>query len=130
MNIKVATVIDDQTLVLNVGENKGVKLGQRFLVYSLGDEIKDPDSEASLGRLEIVKGTGKATHVQQKMCTIKSEMKKESIQRIRRPNVTFSQGYGRLLNEFSGLSNEIEEYDPPTAVPFENPEVGDLVKMI
>lgn len=50
MNIKVAKVNDKYTLVLNKGEKDGVEVGQRVLIYSVGDEIADPDTTESLGR--------------------------------------------------------------------------------
>jgi hypothetical protein len=72
----VVTIIDPFTLVINRGSTHGVKEGMRFLVYSLGEELYDPDTKESLGRLETVKGTGVVSHVQEKMSTIRSDMYK------------------------------------------------------
>ena len=43
-DIKVSKIIDEFTLVLNYGAEDGAKKGQEFLIYSIGDEILDPDT--------------------------------------------------------------------------------------
>ena len=73
-NVSIAYVIDDKRLAINRGERHGVRLGQRFLVYNLSDEeILDPVTKKSLGRLEIFKGTGRVVHVQDTISTIESD---------------------------------------------------------
>ena len=57
-------------VAINRGFRDGIKVGQRFLVFGLGNEIHDPDSGKSLGLLEIVRGKGQVIHVQEKMATI------------------------------------------------------------
>ena len=75
-SFKVVKVIDEFTLVINIGSDDEIEKGQRFLVYSISpDDIIDPDTNESLGKLEIVKGTGTVTHVQEKMATIESSEK-------------------------------------------------------
>ena len=49
------------------GLDSGLKTGQRVVVFELGEEIIDPATGESLGRLEHVKGTLVAQHVQAKM---------------------------------------------------------------
>lgn len=72
--VRVAHVIDDHSLVLNVGEFDGIENGQRFLIYGLSDdEIIDPQTGRSLGRLEIVRGTGYVSYIQKRMCIITSD---------------------------------------------------------
>jgi hypothetical protein len=124
MAIKVAKVIDEHTLVLTVGRTDGVEVGQRFLVYAIGEEIEDPDSGAPLGRLEIVKGYGKATHVQEQICTISSDMKAAPSRTIRRTKTSPYSTLSMLAGQ------EIEETLPPEKVPFDNPQVGDLARQI
>ena len=59
--IKVAKVLSETQLVLNVGSNDGIKEDSRFLVYSIEDEdILDPVTGESLGKLEYVKGRGRS----------------------------------------------------------------------
>ncbi len=71
----VAKVVDRYTVILNKGARDGIRTGQRFLIYAFGDEdIIDPETKENLGRVEIVKGTGKVTHVQDKLATVASDM--------------------------------------------------------
>lgn len=127
--IKVAKVRDEYCLVLNKGSKNGLKVGQRFLIYSIGEEIFDPDTKESLGQLEIVKGTGKVTHLQPTMATIQSDMKtslSKTITRIKKKGP-----YG--LSSFAGIlgtDEVIEENLPTETVAFENPGVNDIAKPI
>jgi hypothetical protein len=126
-SIKVAKVIDEYTLVINKGLADGVKAGQRFLIYTYGDEVIDPDTRVSLGKLEIVKGTGRVSHLQGSMATVRSDMTAKpsrSTRKIKRQNP-----FGGILGNL-GTEEEIEESLPATTVPFEEPKVGDLVKPV
>ena len=69
---KVAAVIDDTTLVLNVGSEQGVQEGMAFAIFALHGEIADPDSGQPLGRWEAVKARVVATHVQERLCTVRA----------------------------------------------------------
>jgi hypothetical protein len=71
---KVAQVVDEMTLVINRGSAHGMKQGQRFVVFTIGDEITDPDSGKSLGRLEIVRGTGEVFHMQEQIAQLRSDV--------------------------------------------------------
>lgn len=118
---KVVSVMDDNyKIVINAGVNKGIKIGQRFLVYALSDhEIIDPDTKASLGFLEIVKGTGKVVHVQEQMATIESDVYETSQPtKIIRKNPMY--GFG--TTEEQTVSRE--------HIAFDNPKIGDFVKQI
>lgn len=69
---KIAKILDDSNLVINVGRGQGVKEGMLFVIYtSGGEEVKDPDTGRSLGVLEVVKGYVSAVHVQDNLslCT-------------------------------------------------------------
>lgn len=70
---KIARILDEYTVVVNVGRSQGVCEGMPFVIFGVSDdEVKDPDSGESLGRLETVKGYVSATHVQDKVsiCTV------------------------------------------------------------
>ena len=64
---KVAKILDDQTLVLNVGTAHGVAQGMVFCIYAPVEEVKDPDTGASLGAWEAVKGYVQAAHPQDRL---------------------------------------------------------------
>lgn len=114
----VVRVINNNTrIVINKGEIHGVRKGQKVLVYSLGGEVKDPNNGESLGYLEIVKGTGEVIHVQEKMSTIQSDQKKSGSKILKRTSI-----YGLGGEEIVEPQNDL--------VPFEEPEVGDMVKPI
>ena len=72
INAKVAAIIDDATLVLNVGLEQGVREGMTFLVFDEHAEIVDPDTGQPLGNWEMVKARLVATHIQERMCTVKA----------------------------------------------------------
>ena len=115
--IKVASILDDFTVVLNCGAEDGVEKNQKFTVFSLGNEIFDPDTKESLGFIEIVKGTGVVTHVQPHMCTIVSDTFKTLP-----PIITHS--------NFGVTRSETIERRDPERLPFKNAEISDFAKRI
>ena len=62
--------LQPERIVMNRGSVHGVKTGQTFLIYALGELIKDPSTGEVLGQLEVVKAQAKAIHVQDKMTTL------------------------------------------------------------
>ena len=123
--IKVIQTLDDNDkVVLNVGSTDGITDNQRFLIYSLGSEFFDPDTNENLGRLEIVKGTGVVIHLQPKICTVKSDRIDKSIN-----TKVITQESSWTTLSFPG--QKITESIPvETQLPFDNPEVGDFAKII
>ena len=112
---KVCKIIDNYTLVLNVGHLNNVEKNFKFLIYEIGEEIFDPDTNQSLGKLEIVKGTGKVINVQERMCTIESN-----------DYEYIKSSYHSAIEPFlsTKVSNEKE------MIAFKNPQVGDFAKYI
>lgn len=125
---KVAKIIDTYTLVINKGGENGVSEGDRFLIYSIGEDILDPDTGKPLGKLEIIRGTGKSVHVQATLSTISSDMKSAPTRTVRKNRRGNPMLYG--LAAMMTRGEEIEEYLPSDPIPFEEPEVGDCVKKI
>lgn len=114
----VARVNSDYTLTINRGWDHNVAKGDRFLVYSIDpEELIDPETGESLGHLEIIRGTGVAVHVQQKMTTIESNRYANRGRTIRRQS-----------GAFSALGGETIEEPEQKLLPFDSPEVGDKVK--
>ncbi|WP_051931100.1 hypothetical protein [Rahnella sp. WP5] len=56
--------------VINKGSSHGVYDGLKFQIIEFGEEIIDPETNESLGTLEILKGTAKVLHIQEKMTTL------------------------------------------------------------
>lgn len=135
-SLRVAAVQNDGfTVVLNKGEKDGIKVGQRYQIYGIGEEIKDPDTQETLGRLEVIRGTGKVTHVQDRMATVNSDMKGPTKRKITKPP-TFEQlrpyGVGGLARMFgpAPTTGEIEEIIPPESLYFDSPQEGDYARLI
>jgi len=123
----VVKVIDDYTIVINRGSDHDVAKGDQFLVYYIEpEELKDLETGESLGNLEIVRGTGSATHVQPKITTIKSNRiasKGRVIRRINNPSI------GGLLGAF-GTERETIEEPKREALPFDEVQLKDKVKPV
>lgn len=106
-NLLVAQIIDSSTLILNKGSREGIKTGQEYIVYRLGDKIVDPETGEYLGRWEIVRGHGEVINVDEKFSVLKS----------------VNRGTGLIA--FSLAASGKSPY-----VPFNAPEVGDLAKLV
>lgn len=113
-------------VVINKGSNDGIKIGQRFIVYSVGKELFDPDTNESLGNLEIVKGTGTATHVQEKMTTITTDMYKKIPRKITSTTTLANALLGITPNKSKEYVEEFNE----TKIPFKDVKKGDFVRPI
>ena len=119
----VARILDNYTVVINRGSEHGIRKSQRFQIYIYSEEeIIDPENGESLGRLEIVKGTGKVIHIQPKMATLKSTEE----------SVTTERKIVKNLSPLSVFGMGGEETITPTTkrLPFDKPKVGDKVKPI
>jgi hypothetical protein len=119
---KVAAVIDEYKVVLNVGEIDGISVNADFILYRQGPEVTDPDTGESLGVFEQVIGRGVVTYVQERMSTLESSEITEGGRKIMRKRGVFA----------TILSPETEEVVemPDKAKPFKNARVGDLAKRI
>lgn len=69
---KVVQVVSEHRVVINRGIEHGIENGDTFLVFSLGEEIIDPDSGKSLGLLENVRGKARVIHAQEFLSTLES----------------------------------------------------------
>lgn len=69
---KVAKIIDDTDVVVNVGEEDGVERDMEFIVYEVGEVIEDPDTGEALGNVEHVKARVKPKHIQEKITVMTS----------------------------------------------------------
>ena len=80
---KIAKIIDEQHVIVNVGKSHGVKQDMGFTVFALGDVVADPESGEPLERWELPKGRIVAMHVQEKISICMSEpQKKEAKQDV------------------------------------------------
>lgn len=112
----VVQVLEEDQLVINRGRDDGVKFGDKFLVYFVGPNLTDPETNEDLGPLEIVRGSGVVTHIQNRIATIMSD----NFLPIQK---TFKRGL------FSALPEEVVE-SPRERLPFRKPKRGDRVKLM
>ena len=126
---KVVHIIDQENIVINAGENKGIKIGDRFIIFGIGTELFDPDTKESLGRLELVRGEGVVEHVQEKMCIVKSD------EYVLEPSVTEIKSYPNPLGmlTYSGVAvgeKKIVKPSKRTRIEFRNVMEGDFAKLL
>jgi len=118
---KVAKVISDDEIIINIGSKDGVKEGDRFLVYQLGEEIKDPDTDKILDTLEVVKGRVKIIHAQSNISTGITDEYEHKTRKIIRGNPLAGVLFG-----YSTEEHELEDIKKPLI----DVKVSDLVRKI
>jgi curli biogenesis system outer membrane secretion channel CsgG len=62
--------VDGNRAWLNIGTTSGVKVGDKFAVFNVGDAIVDPDTGQSLGASEKETGAGAVTEVAERFAVI------------------------------------------------------------
>jgi len=123
MQIIVIKVIDEYTVVINKGEEDGIRFNHRFLIYSLDDEpLIDPITKKTLGTLEIVKGTVKVKHMQPHLTTLVSDQ-------YSKPSRTITKRKNPLLGAFDNSITTEEISDDKELIALDNPSVGDCAKI-
>jgi hypothetical protein len=117
----VVKVIDPYTVVINKGSRHGVHFQHEFLIFENGEELKDPETGESLGKLEIVKGRGEVKHLQESLTTIRS-----STTHQQRASYGLGGSYGTPGAII--LAQQPEYTDVVNA--FENPKIGDFARVL
>lgn len=62
--------VDGQRAWINIGASSGVKVGDTFTVFKIGEELIDPDSGAKLGATEEKIGTAEVVDAQEKFAVV------------------------------------------------------------
>jgi len=75
---KVVKIINEYQVIVDAGYEDGVTKDMNFIIYQEGEEIKDPDTKKSLGKLEHVKARIKPIHIQNKFSTMETTEKEIS----------------------------------------------------
>ena len=133
---KVVEVTDEYNVVINRGSAHDIVNGQRFLLYDLSqEEIIDPETKESLGFLEIVKGTGRITHVQEKMAILTSDRTIPNEKKVIRTTYkdspsSVASALESIFSQHGTTIVEEETSGTPEIAPFKNPYVGDRAKPI
>jgi hypothetical protein len=127
---QVAIVIEgNYRVVINRGSENGIRKDQRFVVFGIGETVRDPATGESLGELETVRGVGRVIHVQDRIATI------ESTETVAGKKITRQTPSDPLYGAYSWLrsyklTNIETETEPPVVVPFDHPEVGDFARPV
>ena len=112
------TAMQAFNLLINVGTENEVEVGERVLVFGLGPEISDPDDNATLGHFEIVRGTGKVTSTQIRMAVVRSSQ--TMTVRYQKPQT--------IQATIAGISADYGERQEPA--PFKGVRLGDYVRFV
>lgn len=120
---KVVKIIDDYSVAINKGSADNISIGKQYLLLGIGEEIFDPDTKDSLGKIELVRGKVIVMHVQDKIATLTSDewTKPRGKRTIKRQNQVWSMIGGsetEIINEQSEL------------IPLNSPEISDVIKGI
>jgi hypothetical protein len=62
--------VDGQRAWINLGQAAGLKVGDKFTIVAVGEELIDPDTGAKLGAEEKETGSGEVSEVQEKFAII------------------------------------------------------------
>jgi hypothetical protein len=101
---KVVAIPDAYRVVINAGQEQGVKQGHSFTIVALGETIVDPESKEELGQLEIVRGKTRVEHIQEKMTTlVSSEDEPAEVQEVRRSPTTLASIFGETVITKPGI---------------------------
>lgn len=73
-SVKVIKIISDESIVLNIGKNYGIDVGDTFNILSEnGVDVFDPDTNEYLGCINYTKASVVVTTVYDKMCICASD---------------------------------------------------------
>lgn len=120
---RVAQLVDEYKLVLNRGRSDGIEVGERFLIFRVGEAVIDPVTKENLGDLEIVIGKAKVVYVQDKICTVESDERRK----IPGDRRIIKRSGG--IAAFGSLTEEVEERPTEQAMTLDA-EIGDYAKPI
>lgn len=113
MEAKVIKIVDEYKIAINKGSLDGVNKSDKFIIFKKGEELFDPDTNESLGFLEIPKLKMKVFNIQEKMTLLESnetiiETDRKIKKTIKKYTDKYSNPYANLF-KYSGLNNDNDE---------------------
>lgn len=113
MEAKVIKIVDEYKIAINKGSFDGVSKNDKFIIFKKGEELFDPDTNESLGFLEIPKLKMKVFNIQEKMTLLESsetiiETDRKIKKTIKKYTDKYSSPYGNLF-KYTSLNNENDE---------------------
>ena len=128
---KIVRILDNQRVIVNLGYEQGVTPGSHFFIYEEGEEIFDPSSNASLGKLELIKAELETYNVQEKMSVL-TPRQREGSQSTTVLSATLAQtssthgGVSRSeRNHLNVRQDQISGFQSPSVI-----ALGDLVRSV
>jgi hypothetical protein len=70
---KIIKILDNTRVIVDLGFEDGIKQSMKFFVYSEGEEIKNPETNEVLGKIELVKHRLKVVHIQETFSIMASD---------------------------------------------------------
>jgi hypothetical protein len=128
IHTKIARILGPTRVVLAAGAEQGIKEGMEFIIYELSDPISDPETNESLGRLELHKGRVRVIHVQEKLSTATTLPKKVYQPSFLEATVPFIPREGRWVEGYERLP--IDESEATPEEPDLKVRIGDLVRSV
>jgi len=117
---EIAEIIDEYTVVLNIGRNAGVKKGMNFVVYAETGRIFDKSGD-DLGILEIPKAEIEVKDVQEKLSIAEST----AVQEIRHPLAPFAYEPIRVRSKLEVNADQIKRIEVDLKI-----KKGDKVRQV
>jgi hypothetical protein len=98
--VRVAHVLNSSEAVINKGSLDGITVGQTFLFFNEGPDVQDPVTKESLGQVEVLRGRGRVTHLQDRIATVRSI---ETTRVYDSPGIMTLRSYHDELAPFRGI---------------------------
>ncbi|MFA6191575.1 MAG: hypothetical protein WC665_04405 [Sulfurimonas sp.] len=118
MEAKIIKLVDEFKIAINKGSSDGIQKNDKFMIYEKGEELFDPDTNESLGFLEIPKLQMKVFNIQEKMTLLESaETTIETDRKVKRTIKRQSGGgisnaYRLALGDLNDETETIIEEEP------------------
>jgi hypothetical protein len=126
---KVIRILDERTIMINLGDKDGVTTENIFKIFGEPEEIIDPETQEVLGRLSVTKASVKATQVYERFTIASTRW----VERTYAPIISTGSGFAEIF----GFSDEERDegklnVDPSEVQPWkarseELVRVGDVV---
>ena len=69
---KVVKILDEYSVVVDVGSVNGVEEDMEFVIYEEGESIEDPDTGEEIGMMEFPKARVEPYHIMENMTVMES----------------------------------------------------------
>jgi hypothetical protein len=126
---KIAQILGPTRFVLAAGNEQGVEEGMEFIIYKLTEPIFDPETKEPLGQLELHKGRVKVIHVQEKLSTAITLMRRRYSPPLFGPKEAAINELGRWFDEREELPIDQSAVATATKVDL-TVKIGDLVRSV